>query len=107
MDLANGAWEYPFWNMLVDVNRSERTLEHINVTNESQSLESGGVCAILLVNDQEHAKTIIYQGQNFLREFDQPRRGHLLKAVNGFVPFTNTKICIGPMLTGGIILGLI
>lgn len=71
LDLANGYWEYPFWNMLVDPARPQRALEHINVMNESRAFEAqdGEFCAILAVNELEKPPLIEYQGKTYQQVF--------------------------------------
>lgn len=81
MHLANGAWEYPFWNMLVEVNRPERILMHVQVDNESRALEiqAGSVCAILTVSDGNQEEKFRYQGAEYLLEFSEPPVGVYLR----------------------------
>ena len=71
MELANGYWEYPFWNMLVDPARPQRTLQHINVSNASRALEPQGsqICAVLLINENEKPTVIQYQGAAYRQVF--------------------------------------
>ncbi len=73
LDVANGYWEYPFWNMLVDPARPLRSLEHINVINESRVFEAqdAPVCAILTVNELEKLPLIQYQGKTYQRVFHE------------------------------------
>ena len=64
MDLANGFWEYPLWYLLVDPIKPYRTLQHVNVINESSSIvEDANVCGVILVNNE--AKPLIYQLNNY------------------------------------------
>ncbi len=77
MDLENGAWEYPLWNMLTDPSRPEHSLTHINVGNESLSLESqsSDVCAVLLVDSENRGEIYLYEGREYLRAFYEPPVG--------------------------------
>jgi len=63
MDLANGYWEYPLWYLLVNPVNPYRTLQHVNVNNESSSIvEDTNVCGVILVNNE--VKPLIYQVNN-------------------------------------------
>lgn len=60
LDLANGYWEYPLWYLLVDPISPYRTLQHINVNNESSNLLADEyVCGVIVVNSE--TKPLNYQ----------------------------------------------
>jgi len=60
MDLANGYWEFPLWYLLVDPISPYRTLQHVNVINESSTfITDEKVCGVIVVNSQ--SKPLIYQ----------------------------------------------
>ena len=60
--------------MLVEVNRPERILMHVQVDNESRALEiqADSVCAILTVSDGNQEEKYRYQGAEYLLEFSEP-----------------------------------
>jgi 4-amino-4-deoxy-L-arabinose transferase and related glycosyltransferases of PMT family len=81
MDLENGYWEYPLWNMLVSPVHNAHMLEHINVTGDTASLEKVQPlpCAILQVNDEEKTQTLQYHDNHYKLEFlEKPVAVYLL-----------------------------
>lgn len=72
MELGNGYWEYPFWNMLAAPNSPERTLQHINATNESGKLENDdGICGIIVARDEPKGQVLQFNNQDYELSYTQ------------------------------------
>ena len=81
LDLENGYWEYPYWNLLVDSTNPFRTLRHINVNNESSSLsQDENVCGVIVVNRETKGQIYLFNNQEYELSFvEEPVGVYLLK----------------------------